>query len=207
MERISSLPKKNIAKWLASGSIATGSLVFGGHYLVENSEAEDGQVSAQGYSQIYSDVAHFVVLPNVINEGLPPTPTPTSIPESTPTPEILYIHPDPHGRILNSVESDSAPSYDKEIWRKLFSQYDWDVDDALKVMYCESRANPWVTGNNGEWGLMQMHPYYQTDRFIKLFGEDFNPYDPEQNVAAAYLLYSDRGFSPWSCAKKLGLSE
>jgi soluble lytic murein transglycosylase-like protein len=71
-------------------------------------------------------------------------------------------------------------------WSDLISQYAWDVAVACKVMWCESRGNP--NARNG--------------RHVGLFQIANGPFDPAENVALAYSMWSKRGWQPWSASQK-----
>lgn len=81
-----------------------------------------------------------------------------------------------------------------ERWRGLVSQYDWPVDQALRIMACESGGDPGAVSYAGAVGLFQIHPYNPSN------------FDPETNVAAAYAKYRDgvRNGWPWMHWEKWG---
>jgi len=77
-----------------------------------------------------------------------------------------------------------ATSAGVERWRQLVARYDWPVDSALAVMWCESRGDPNAyNASSGATGLFQI-----------LHG----PLDPEANIALAYRMWRDRGWQPWN---------
>lgn len=74
-------------------------------------------------------------------------------------------------------------------WRNLIDQYSWDGDKAEAVMLCESGGS--ATAINGRYiGLFQvdtvLHRWTEEELLV-----------PEVNVAAAYELYTRRGWGPW----------
>jgi hypothetical protein len=85
-----------------------------------------------------------------------------------------------------------------EQWRSLVSQYPWSVNIALKIMACESGGNPNAVSRTNDYGLFQINHGLQN------YGTKI--YDPDFNVALAYNhFYVNRGWQPWSCARKLGI--
>lgn len=91
-------------------------------------------------------------------------------------------------------------------WEYLLRQYDWPIAEAERVMMgptppnrdapngCpngESGGNP-NARNGTNIGLFQIniaaHPY-TVDQML----------DPVQNIAAAYAIWADSGWGPWSC--------
>lgn len=81
-------------------------------------------------------------------------------------------------------------------------QYDWDADNMIKIMQCESGGNRMAHAAT-RWehsvGLFQInvavHPYKHDDM-----------YDIEKNIAAAYNIYMNEGYYAWkNCSKMLGL--
>lgn len=88
-----------------------------------------------------------------------------------------------------------APTYAVgcEHYRKLVSQYSWNVEVAMAVMFAESGCNPaaanWADNHGvcmGSFGLFQ----------ISCHGGQIH--DPASNVAAAWAKYESRRWQPWS---------
>jgi hypothetical protein len=80
------------------------------------------------------------------------------------------------------------------------AKYDWNVGVAYAIMMAESGGNPeeinWKDNHrvcNGSFGLFQMACVHIGK--YGLISENINT--PEANVRAAYLLYKQRGWSPW----------
>ena len=72
-----------------------------------------------------------------------------------------------------------------EQYRGLVSQYPWNVEIVLKIMFAESGCDPNAISKTFDYGLLQLHN-------IKIF-------DPAQNIAYAYNeKYLKGGFSHWS---------
>ena len=83
-----------------------------------------------------------------------------------------------------------------EAYRGLVSQYSWNVTIALAVMRAESGCDPNSNNNNdghtvclGSRGLFQIG-CDSTANYDGMF-------DPATNVAQAFALYNNRGWSPW----------
>lgn len=77
-------------------------------------------------------------------------------------------------------------------WRPLLSAYDWDVDQALRVIDCESEGRPGVYNRQGSGavGLFQLLGW--SGLAERLFGtRDLT--NPWVNVAVAYVLWADSG--------------
>ena len=83
--------------------------------------------------------------------------------------------------------------------RHLVAQYDWDVEKALRVMFCESGRNPLIVNINHHTqdhsiGLFQINLYgylrdiHPSEEWLK---------NPANNVDYAYRMYLDRGWAPW----------
>lgn len=75
----------------------------------------------------------------------------------------------------------------------LVNEYDWDVKTAYAVCMAESGGNPNASNLNdnhgsciGSYGLMQI---------ACIHGGVF--YNPAENMAKAYEIYSRSGWSPW----------
>lgn len=87
-----------------------------------------------------------------------------------------------------------------ENWRPLVAKYfpPAEVDNALKVLNCESRGDPNAKSGTDDHGLFQIHAGLAT------YGQKI--YDPEFNVKLAYNHYfKNRFWQPWVCARKLGI--
>lgn len=75
-----------------------------------------------------------------------------------------------------------------------------DVEQALMVMWCESRGNPDATNSSsGAAGLFQHLPQYWEQRSADAGWAGADIYDPTANVGvAAWLVYSGGGWSHWN---------
>ena len=84
------------------------------------------------------------------------------------------------------------PDNDSDGWRALVCdpRYRWVCDEALAVLWCESRGDPNAVSPDGQnVGLFQLniiHGYYP---------------DPVENVAKAYAIWLDYGghWTAWAC--------
>lgn len=88
----------------------------------------------------------------------------------------------------------------------LISRY-WPGNDAkaIRVASCETGGtfNPRATGKAAERGLMQIHPIHR-DR-IRAAGFTWDEmYQIDANLRFAWLLFKERGWGPWTCARRLG---
>ena len=93
-------------------------------------------------------------------------------------------------------------------WDYLLEKYDWNVDEARKIMFCESSYNPEAHNYNhstrdNSHGLFQINTYgnLSKDRPTREW-----LIVPENNVAYAYSLWEKNGWRDWrNCAIKNGL--
>ena len=108
-------------------------------------------------------------------DSRPPTPTPTP----TPLPKPTLIAQAPVKAAGPSFYWDGSCEY----WRPLLSQYPWPIEEALSIIWHESRCDPdaWNTTGSGACGLWQTLPCAGLD--------------PAVNTAAAYAKWLDGGHS------------
>jgi hypothetical protein len=80
--------------------------------------------------------------------------------------------------------------------------------DAIKVANCESslleKASNKNRNGSQDWGIFQLNDGGTLQR---LGGNAELARDPVWNIKAAYILYQDRGWQPWVCAKALKLGK
>ena len=81
-----------------------------------------------------------------------------------------------------------------EQYKPLVAQYSWDVDVAMAVMFAESGCNPNAVSRTNDHGLFQINWIHSA----KVGGDLNKLYNPQINVAIAYQIYSDSGWTPWS---------
>lgn len=96
-----------------------------------------------------------------------------------------------------------TPAVGAERWRSLVARYFpwWEVDDALRVMRCESGYDPNARNKySGASGLFQHMPRYWADRSSRAGWGGYSIFDPEANVAVAAWLWGQTGtWSHWAC--------
>lgn len=80
-----------------------------------------------------------------------------------------------------------------EQWRALVSQYPWPVEEALRVMKCESG------GRADAVGPRYVDRYGKSHWPMSLFQVMDGPADPAANVAVAYGMWARAGWGPWTC--------
>ncbi len=104
-------------------------------------------------------------------------------------------------------EMDYRGIRDVEEWRDLVDVYFGDIgetDNALGVMECESRGNPFAVGpgSNPPLGLFQHLESYWPGRAANAGWPGATAFHPEANIAATYWLYDYYdNWSPWGgCA-------
>ena len=81
---------------------------------------------------------------------------------------------------------------------EIVAQYDWPINEAFRVVDCESSWNPDAVSWAGSYGLMQIH----AETWAPVFPDFWQRWsDPEWNVATAWEIYRRAGysFSPWDC--------
>lgn len=122
------------------------------------------------------------------------------------------VHPlyDPAQLIRDVPERQGLVELETTDWRTLVSQYPWDVETVLRIIYgpypCpngESGGNPRAVSPDGaNWGGMQINYASHADKLYAVTGS-YDPYlllDPAVNVAVGYLVYvANSGFGPWRC--------
>lgn len=83
-------------------------------------------------------------------------------------------------------------------WRPLALWVGWPeytLGTLSAIIYRESSGRPRALNPSGAAGLLQMMPgWYRGQWGIPAF----NPFDPEQNLRAGYLIWSRSGWQPWA---------
>jgi hypothetical protein len=79
-------------------------------------------------------------------------------------------------------------------WRGAVSAYGWPVEEALRVMSCESGGQPTATGG-ANYGLFQINAVHSA----RVGGNLQALYDPATNIRVAYDIWADQGWAPWAC--------
>ena len=85
-------------------------------------------------------------------------------------------------------------------WRSLIASHfpASQVDDALRVVACESGGNPSVVNPVGGYaGLFQHAPAYWNERSTKAGWSGASIFDPEANIAVAAWLVDRDGWGHW----------
>lgn len=99
--------------------------------------------------------------------------------------DVPYARPD-YVRSPRAVPTD---------WASLLSQYNWPVEQAERVLMCESSGDPSAVSPDGQnIGLFQINLVH----IGKLRGGE-SLLDPVVNVRIAYQIWADQGWGPWSC--------
>ena len=101
-------------------------------------------------------------------------------------------------------------SYEPEDWSFLVSDY-WqgaDFDRAMSIMACESGGNPNAVSPTNDHGLFQHNAISNPGQRFEAMGYTWaDRYDPEANIAAAWWLWSQSGWQPWTCSRLVGTSD
>ncbi len=84
------------------------------------------------------------------------------------------------GWVRTRAESDAC-------WRESVSRWtDWDVDRMLRILYCESRGDPWAKNrHSGAAGLLQVIGASQGDG--------------PANIELGHSVWLRGGYSRWTC--------
>ena len=81
---------------------------------------------------------------------------------------------------------------------EIVAAYPWPINEAFRIVDCESSWNPDAVSWAGSYGLMQIH----SATWAPVFPEFWERWaDPEWNVATAWEIYKRAGYSfaPWDC--------
>jgi hypothetical protein len=162
------------------------------------------------------DDVHVVGTKAILN--VVPTPTPTAL--ATPLPvrgmpitvsseptSIPSLAADVEGRSSpsgNSSTADATPEIRGRLGTEtLICSLSWPCDTALRIAECESRFDPNAISWDGQdFGLFQIRAsvwrYWLDERGFSFWDEWMIP---EKNVAMAHLIYQERGWRPWTCAR------
>lgn len=142
--------------------------------------------------------------------------TPTTVwPEAMPElpdgfdPQALAPRPTPKARTApTAVATIRRPAVTagvaqlEQIIRDGFARFGAAVaEEAVDQAWCETgqTLDPNSTGDEGEVGLLQIHPKYHTARAAKFGWTMADLYDPYKNVVVAADIYSESGWGPWTC--------
>ena len=85
----------------------------------------------------------------------------------------------------------------------IHSEFGARGDDAVRIARCESKLDPQARSHAGAAGVFQLMPVHSW-RVAKVKGKHL--YDARTNVKVARHLHQDEGWSPWVCARILGLT-
>jgi hypothetical protein len=78
-------------------------------------------------------------------------------------------------------------------WEGLALDAGWTLDQwptVDRIMWCESKCEPWAHNRSGASGLMQVMPMWWHGR---------DPFDPATNLAMALEIRQAQGWRAWSC--------
>ena len=79
-------------------------------------------------------------------------------------------------------------------YRNIFSQYDWDVSDAVAICKAESGGDTTALSQTCDRGLMQVNCIHAD----MVNGDLSELYDPATNISVAHKIYSAHGWEAWS---------
>lgn len=101
-----------------------------------------------------------------------------------PQPEVLASQP-----VQIATFASGCSTYDS-----IFRQYAWNVSVAEAICEAESGGNPYALSPTEDRGLMQINSIH-----ADMVNDDLSVlYNPTENIAVAYKLYSADGWTPWS---------
>lgn len=113
---------------------------------------------------------------------------PVNIP--TPLPTAAPAKPD-----LNTLEGI------KQRICEVFPQH--ECNNALAIVYAESKFDTWATSPQNDRGLFQVNCYWHKN---KLPNQDCQQlYDPETNIQVAFQIWSAQGWCPWATKHVIGV--
>lgn len=103
----------------------------------------------------------------------------------------------------HAVQADDAPKVD-EVFGVLqrpqsledrICSFSWPCDQALRVARCESTMNPRAVSRGGHIGLFQLSPGHS----VRIGVSPSDLFDADVNMRAAWALWSEQSWRPWSC--------
>ena len=95
-------------------------------------------------------------------------------------------------------KSDTVPEMIEDVFGKR-------ADEALRIAHCESKYRPDAVSYAGAVGVFQIRPRLHGWRVKKVKGgKDLR--DAGTNIRVAYSLMKDQGWTPWVCARILGIT-
>lgn len=109
---------------------------------------------------------------------------------------IVYVRePEPPQEVL--VRAESQEEY---IIRRIRETFPEDPERALAIARCESGLRPDVTSHTSDGGIFQINLPVHGWRLQQLA---LDPYDIEDNLTYARMLYDEREWHPWVCNRKI----
>lgn len=79
------------------------------------------------------------------------------------------------------------------------------IDEAIRIAHCESNHN-WeaISPGGGNWGLFQINTVHR-GRVAAMGIPWEHMLSPYQNAQVAADIWAEQGWSPWTCARILGI--
>lgn len=109
-------------------------------------------------------------------------------------------------KAVATIQRPATTGYDvarlEQIIRDGFARFGAAVaEEAVDQAWCETGGtlDPNSTGDEGEVGLLQIHPRYHTGRAAKFGWTMADLYDPYKNVVVGADIYAESGWGPWTC--------
>lgn len=152
--------------------------------------------TGEAQAQEVLESQHTASLPE-LSPTQTPTPSPTTIvahPTSTPEPAV------------EAVDQTSGAGELEEIKNEIEQVFGDEADNAFLILDCENKnLNPKATNHNKDGsidrGIFQINSVHLKG---KARGKDL--FDYKQNIEVAHRIYSEQGWSPWSCSHKVGVT-
>ena len=108
-----------------------------------------------------------------------------------------------HGK-KKDKKHDKKKKKPKSIEDMIEKEFGKHADEARRIAFCESRFDPDDVSSAGAVGIFQIRPTDHGWRVKKVKdGKDL--FDPWTNVRVARHIYDHQGWSPWVCARIVGL--
>jgi hypothetical protein len=118
--------------------------------------------------------------PSTTTTARPATTTTTSKPKA----KVAATAPS-YSPVGNTAKCSTSKSAAEACWGGLISQYSWNYQTAVNVMWCESSGNP-----------NARNPHSTATGLFQILN---GPTDPVANVRLAAQMYAARGWEPWVC--------
>ncbi len=170
--------------------------------------AFDADPEPPSTTNVSTTVAKAALVGGVGTSDALPTSLVTTEPSPSTAPPATYVENDLTPATTTVVPATTDDGWvappEVERWRPLLLDFfrPSDIDQALRVMWCESRGEPTATHpTSGATGLFQHLPDFWTERSAGAGFAGRSAEDPEANVAVAGWLVERDGWRHWLASK------